>query len=239
MGELPELAKWRTSALKRYRAAQRAVGRNAITCRYFGARFSVDLGDLIGNDIAIGRFEYRNLDRLLKECSRRRPAIFIDVGANIGLYACAVGANRLAQTLAAFEPAPELFRELQSNVRLNRIAADLFQAAAGATDGVTRLNVITGHNRGLSHVSDAGEIATPMRALDSAIRIRGDTIAIKIDVEGFESDVIAGARALLSENGGYAQIEAHGDQKKAVAAAMGGLGWRQVGAHGLDVMFER
>lgn len=239
MGELPELAKWRTSALKRYRALQRAIGRDAITCRYFGARFSVNLGDLIGNDIAICRFEYRNLDRLLKECRQRRPAIFIDVGANLGLYACAVGANRLAQTVAAFEPEPNLFCELRSNVRLNGIAADLYQAAAGAVDGVTRLQVIKGHNRGLSHVSGDGETATPMRALDSAITVRGDTIAAKIDVEGFELDVLAGARALFKDNGGYAQIEAHGEQKKMVGAIMDGFGWRPAGAHGLDLMFER
>jgi hypothetical protein len=34
-------------------------------------------------------------------------------------------------------------------------------------------------------------------------------------------------------------VEAHGDQKQAVASVMDGLGWRHVGAHGLDLMFER
>src|SRR5262249_51575167 len=41
MSELPGLAKWRTSALRRFRKAQLALGVERVSCRYFGARYEV------------------------------------------------------------------------------------------------------------------------------------------------------------------------------------------------------
>jgi len=239
MSELPGLAKWRTSALRRFRKAQLALGVERVSCRYFGARYEVSLREGIGYDIATRLFEYRNLDRFLKECTRRRPTVFADVGANIGLYTCAVGMNGSSGGVIAFEPEPDLFGKLARNVSLNQICVDLHQAAVGATDGEARLKIIGGHNRGLSHVSESGDITVPMRSLDRAISVRGAVIAIKIDVEGFELDVLAGAKALFKENTGYAQIEAHGERKQEVTEVMAPLGWRRVGAHGFDVMFEK
>ncbi len=239
MSELPGLAKWRTSALRRVRKTQLALGVERVRCRYFGARFDVSLREGIGYDIATALFEYRNLDRFLRECARRRPAVFVDVGSNVGLYACAVAVGRLSPRVLAFEPEPDLFRALTRNVALNGIHVDLRQAAVGSADGEARLKIVSGHNRGLSHVSDSGDLAVPMRSLDSAIALRGGVIAVKIDVEGFEMDVLAGAQALFKENAGYAQIEAHGERKTEVADVMAALGWRRAGAHGFDVMFER
>ena len=79
-----------------------------------------------------------------------------------------------------------------------------------------------------------------MMALDKTIAHRDDVVALKIDVEGFEPHVLDGARELIGRNGGYAQIEARTESDVgAVATRMIALGWRQVGGHGLDVMFER
>ena len=43
MSELPRFAKWRTSALRRLRTIQLALGMDRVNCRYFGARFEVSL----------------------------------------------------------------------------------------------------------------------------------------------------------------------------------------------------
>jgi FkbM family methyltransferase len=239
MSEQPFVAKWRTSALKRVRGVQALCGQKSVTCSYFGARFKVSFDDLVGYDIAINRFEYRNLSRFLAACRRRRPAVFVDVGANIGAYACAVGILGVP-AVVAFEPIPQLFRELQHNISLNRLPADLYAVAVGDHEGFTRFTSPPGENRGLAHVADDGELSVPITALDKTIAHRDDVVALKIDVEGFETHVLDGARELISRNGGYAQIEARTESDVgAVATRMIALGWRQVGRHGLDVMFER
>jgi FkbM family methyltransferase len=239
MSEQPFVAKWRTSALKRIRGVQALCGRKSITCTYLGARFTVDLDDLVGYDIAINRFEYRNLTRFLAACRRRRPAVFLDVGANIGTYTCAVGVSGVPAVFA-FEPVPQLFAELQHNVGLNGFCADLRAVAVGDREGVARFTFPAGSNRGLAHVTEDGEIEVPMTALDKVLSHRDDVIAVKMDVEGFEAHVLDGAHELFSRNGGYAQIEARSDADiDAVTTRMSAFGWRQAGRHGLDLMFER
>jgi len=115
-----ELWKLRTSALRRYRRLQRSLGITAVTCSYFGTRFNVDIRDLMGFEIATGRLEFGDIRRFLAACSRLRPSIFIDVGANVGLYSCIVGTHRVASRIVSFEPDPRNFAGLLRNIALNR-----------------------------------------------------------------------------------------------------------------------
>ena len=56
-----------------------------VKCRYFDAQFIVDLDDVIGYEIAIRRFEWRELKLMIDACRRLAPVIFLDVGANISM----------------------------------------------------------------------------------------------------------------------------------------------------------
>ena len=238
MSEQPFVAKWRTSALKRIRGVQAYCGRSRLICRYLGARFEVDLADLIGYEIAINRLDYRNMVRFLAECRRRRPAVFVDVGAHTGAYACVVGITGVPTV--AFEPVPHLFRELRHNAGLNGLRAELHPMAVGDREGGARLTMPAGRNRGLAQVSEDGDLSVPMTTLDKMLPQRETIIAAKLDVEGFEAKVLDGAREFFGSNGGYAQIEARtAADIDAVTTRMLAYGWRRAGGHGLDVMFER
>src|SRR6476659_7326433 len=84
--------------------------------------------------------------------------------------------------------------------------------------------------------------ATVMRLRPSRLMwlCRGATIALKVDVEGYEAQVLSGAEQLLSRNGGFAQIEAREDAAAAVVAErMVGFGWRFLERYGLDLRFEK
>jgi hypothetical protein len=118
----PFLDRLRTSALKRrVRLARwlgRLQGRKApVACRYFGADFIVMPGEVIADEIAIKRYEWWELTMMVKACRRCRPAVFIDVGANIGLYTCALGGARAARRLVAFEPDGQNFARLSGKYR--------------------------------------------------------------------------------------------------------------------------
>jgi FkbM family methyltransferase len=222
----------------------RGARSRTVQCRYFGTQFIVDLDDVIGYEIAIRRFEWRELKLMIDACRRLAPAIFLDVGANIGLYSCVLGRHKLVPSIIAFETDRENFARLQANIGLNSLAdvIEARHAAAGDASGLVRLVPSDRANRGMSRIepgaSDGYEVASV--ALDAAVPVRDATIALKIDVEGYEAQVLTGAEQLLSRNGGFAQIEAREDAAAAsVTERMASFGWRFLERYGLDLRFEK
>lgn len=110
----------------------------------------------------------------------------IDCGANIGAYTYAF-LNK-ADFVLSFEPNNEAFECLKYNTKFFP-NSHIFNYAVGAISG--KVNVVRDINAGASHcvMIEGGEIE--MRTIDSFKLERCDFI--KIDVEGFELDVLQGA----------------------------------------------
>jgi len=234
-----------TSFRKRRLALRRLVRADGrLRCRYFDTAFIVDVGEVIGYEIAVCRFEWREIKLMMEACRRLRPDVVLDVGANIGVYACILGRHRLAPKILAFEPDQENFAALQANVRLNGLTGivEARAAAVGARSGSATLLPAGSDNRGLSRIAPgaSGGYPVAMVALDDVLPLDGRTIVAKVDVEGYEAEVLAGAERLFARNGGFAQIEGRDDRAAAlVAERMTGLGWRFLERYGLDLRFEK
>jgi FkbM family methyltransferase len=145
--------------------------------------------------------EWRIVRRLLRPGMRA-----IDVGANIGYYLLllesAVGSGG---TVVCFEPEPENLRELERNVQANRLRnVRVVAAAVGAGEG--RIAMRTGINAAGAG-EGGGDFTVPLTCLDSALE--GPVDFIKIDVEGYEGEVLAGARRLLREQRPILFLEIH------------------------------
>jgi FkbM family methyltransferase len=130
-----------------------------------------------------------------------RPGdLFVDVGANVGAYTILAAAVRGARCFA-FEPVPSTFARLLENVRLNAVEplVTTCNVALGAQAGTVLMTVqedCTNHV-----VAERGGTATvevSLRPLDVAL---GDAcpVVMKVDVEGFESAVLAGAERTLRD----------------------------------------
>ena len=131
----------------------------------------------------------------------RSDDLFVDVGANSGSYtilaAAVVGADRVA-----FEPGSDAFVRLEANIALN-IADDRVQAInAGVANESGMLQFTADEdtmNRVLTANDDHSEgISIPVVTLDEALDGRSPRL-IKIDVEGFEEDVVRGAQRTLAD----------------------------------------
>lgn len=134
--------------------------------------------------------------RLLRRLVRRGQSV-ADVGANIGYYALlfaqAVGP---AGRVACIEPEPENLAELRRNIERNRLTqAEVFPVAVGATAGTVSLRA--GINGSVME-DGSGEILVPLRPLDELLAGRPVDF-MKIDVEGYEGQVLDGAARLLEE----------------------------------------
>jgi FkbM family methyltransferase len=127
-----------------------------------------------------------------------------EVGASMGLYAMAF-AGRVGATghVTAFEPDPESVSALEANISVNgwhdRIT--VIKAAVGPSSGQVRFAAARGLESRVETrpaVSD-GVITVPMVTLDDALA--GQKIdVIKIDVEGFEQQVMLGAKTILTDD---------------------------------------
>lgn len=128
----------------------------------------------------------------------------LDVGANIGCTTLLFGER--ARCVNSFEPSPTTFSLLARNVAasgLSNIA--LHNYALGAAAGETELTFWP-HNRAGAFVSDrtrasAGHVTerVQMRTLDEAVaeRALAQIDFVKIDVEGFEKNVLEGGRTTI------------------------------------------
>lgn len=123
-----------------------------------------------------------------------------DVGAFIGLYTLALGQRVGRQgKVVAFEPDPRSYLALQEHVRLNQLEdrVQLKKVAVGAVNGSIYFDAqgITGHVTTFANsVSSSIECVT----LDSVFSAERLDI-LKIDVEGYEEQVLRGATRVLSD----------------------------------------
>jgi FkbM family methyltransferase len=212
-------------------------------CRFFGADFMVRLDDHIGYEMAIGIFEWVQLDRLIRTCERIKPDVFLDIGAHTGLYTCVMGRRDLAPRLIAFEPDRRTLVNLKANLLINDLLdrTELHEAAVGAERGTAMFVQGGDDNRGQSRIEEGhpDAYAVPVVAIDDAVQIEGKTLAIKMDVEGFEMETLAGGERLFRNNGGYAQIEAYDGRDAVVIPRMAELGWRLADRLDIDFLFEK
>jgi FkbM family methyltransferase len=147
----------------------------------------------------------------------RAGDVFVDVGANVGTYTVLASGVAGASTFS-FEPVPSTFRHLSDNIRINDLGT-LVSAknfAIGRERGEIRFTSgLDTMNRALAEGESAKEaIQVPVDRLDNSLDGQSPTL-IKIDVEGYETDVLDGAtEALRAESLLGLLIELNGSGRK-------------------------
>jgi FkbM family methyltransferase len=133
----------------------------------------------------------------------RPDDLFVDVGANAGAYTV-LAAGAVGCRCMAFEPIRSTYSALLDNIRLNDLASrvDARNEGVGEESGTV---AFTAHQDTLNHVAVEADrsravIRVPVTTLDVALRGKAPTV-LKIDVEGFETRVLAGADATLRSAG--------------------------------------
>jgi FkbM family methyltransferase len=126
------------------------------------------------------------------------PDVFIDVGANVGAYTVLASGVKGARTIA-FEPNPSTYSYLERNILENGLTerACAINAALGDSPG----DILLTDKLGTENYVIRGDekLATVRVRVDTLDRALGDhrPTMIKVDVEGFETKVFAGANAAL------------------------------------------
>lgn len=196
----PRLAKYLAALAMPWRPAFRTRARASGLC------FWVQPRDAVGRHIAkYGRYEPALTAWIDDHLRRAQPGLFVDVGANIGWHTVHAARSPAVTQVVAFEPdalnAWLLARNLADNAIDNAV---VLASAVGAEAGIATLYRYKASNQGrhsLATDHGHGSRRVPVIDLDGALEQLGLADAhvalIKIDVEGYEPAVIAGARATL------------------------------------------
>ena len=159
------------------------------------------------------------LDLFIRHCA---PGMqFLDIGAHYGLFALAAhrfGGN--GARVVCIEASPKAAAVLRANLYANSAAnVTVLNVAMGATDGTLEM-LSTGPAGSDYFVSvPAGRsdtVSVRQLSLPSALRETGlRPTHVKMDIEGFEDDVIAGALDVLRELRPILFLELHGGYLRA------------------------
>jgi FkbM family methyltransferase len=159
---------------------------------------------LIRKNLRKGEAELKFLPNIVP-----RDRLAIDVGANKGVYTHLLA--RLASGVEAFEPNPKIYRVLARYLPRNVVA---HQVALSDCVGTAEL-IVPMHGGGYSNQTASlnprkrNEGARSVRVAQRTLDSYGFSNVgfIKIDVEGFESAVLAGARETILRERPVMQIE--------------------------------
>ncbi len=153
-------------------------------------------GCALANSMEMYDYNIMNLIKLLS----KKENVFFDVGANVGIYSL-IAAEENTVVVYSFEPHPKTFSQLYKNIEINGL------------ENIIPLKLALSNTEGRSGFSDFAEssvnrfVKTGFEPRIIVNKKRGDEICkefnvvpslLKIDVEGFELDVLKGFGEYLS-----------------------------------------
>ena len=164
-------------------------------------RFDLDgPPDVVQKHLSRGKFyAQEQLERHLEVIVPRRTVI--DIGANVGNHTVFYAAFSRADRVVAFEPNPPVRAMLARNVALNGLGNVVLEHARHGLGRVRGRGTVVAPAANLSAgrvVAAEGADGFEVRPLDD---FAFENVAfVKIDVEGMELDVLAGAAETLRRN---------------------------------------
>jgi FkbM family methyltransferase len=165
-------------------------------------------------------FDLNPYPTLLSKCEG--ADLLIDCGGNTGAVTCAVLCRNKTIRALTFEPNPPTFARLEANCALNELMprVTLLPQAVGAKAGVVAIEVDPQNSMAVIESSAFGsgraaaKLEIPLTTVDAAVARmdwRPRRIVMKIDVEGFEVEVLGGAGETLQQTS-HVVAECHSEE---------------------------
>lgn len=170
------------------------------------AKLSLKKGESgISGNLYVGLMEYK--DMLFLMHLLRDDILFVDVGANMGVYTVIASKVCNSKTLA-FEPINKSFLRLLDQIRINNIEHNVTakQIGIGNQNGTLFFtNNLNAMNKVAVNINSLNATEVKISMLDDEVP-GSTTSVIKIDVEGYEHHVLEGCQKLLRAKSVLAMI---------------------------------
>ncbi len=194
--------------------------------RFFEAEFLLCPKNYIDRRIWVeGAYEKEQIAHLLEAAQKHTFDKFLDIGANFGLYSMIIAKQTNIPEVHSFECDPRNIAHFYGHMAMNDLTKliALHQHAVGYKETTISFQMASEGNTGHSHIAkdaenyeiihseqdrlDSNLIEVQLRPIDGIFSAKNEMILMKIDVEGFEWNVLEGMRQTLSENKCLLQIE--------------------------------
>lgn len=206
---------------------------------YAGQRFIfvvTDPDDEVQRHFLLGEFyEQRELETV--RLSIPREAVVLDVGTNVGNHAVYFDKILKCTRVICFEPNPEAIGLLRENIHFNQaLSVDLSRLGVGVgrAPGHARIFLPQAHNLGAAKLEEAAEgEGFRVDTLDNLLPDIPQVDFIKIDTEGMELDVLAGAGILIARFRPTLLVEVEESHRR------GFVEWCELNHYRIDQTFQR
>ena len=174
-------------------------------------------------------YEEKQIKFLSDWIKKNKPNIFIDIGANFGIYSLRISKLSKMLKIIAFEPVLTTFNKLKMNIKINNLGKRIktYNVGLSNSNGIKKMIALKRRN----YIQSGGfSFNIPQKKLndediiqyhksrkgDGVLKFKKKKIVIKIDVEGYENKVLLGIKNLLINNKILLQIEIFDDNFKKV-----------------------
>ncbi|MFA6149734.1 MAG: FkbM family methyltransferase [Chitinophagaceae bacterium] len=169
-----------------------------------GINYKLDISNVVDHFIY---FEIDDPGFLSIKDTVKGAKVILDIGANIGSTALYFASLNTNAKILAFEPHPDTFKRATENIKLNDFKnIDLINLGLGEEKAQLRLYQVNEHNPGMNRIiaedRDLPYKIIEVDILDKILDERNISKVdfIKLDVEGFEYSVLAGAANTLKSH---------------------------------------
>jgi len=181
--------------------------------QYLGADFLLQPSGIGTLEISAKISERPELNYFMTRCAELNPELFIDIGANIGMYSCILLKNNCVPRAVLFEPDRLNLIRLKANLLINGLLdlCEVHEAALGDVASLRRLvpgKIDGGFSRIVDDCTDGtSSYDVKVVRLDDVFGLSDLRLAIKVDVEDYECNVLSGMERILRDNRCLIQIE--------------------------------
>lgn len=197
----------------------------------YGARFVFDWRHSLDKKVALELYEYDQITFMNTWIDKIDAGMFVDIGSHSGLYSIIAKTRHPELEVHAFEPDRTNLCQLYANLFVNGLQAGINVHEHGISnkDGAVPFDTSEEtSSRGTRRIASTGNTEITVKRLDNVLDCKDRMIAIKIDVEGHECEVVDGASGFLASNMCFLQVESTLEKFDELKQKLTGLGYKHI-----------
>ena len=174
----------------------------------------------------------------------KKSNVFIDIGAHIGFYS--ILTSNYFKQVYSYEPNFRNYQKLLKNIKQNKLERKIRAFNYGLGEKQQKLKGISANKGKLIQTSGfsisknnvTGEDVSISKG-DDVIKLINEDITLKIDVEGYEYNVLKGLEGILINNNCFIQIEIWDKNLKNVLSFLENLNYQKLITIDGDTFFSK
>jgi FkbM family methyltransferase len=196
------------------------TNKNIFTIKFENIFMKINILDPIDKEIFFkNTYEKKQIKILVDNIKCYKNAIFVDIGANKGIYSLTLAKKFKNLKIYAYEPVLNTFKSFMHNIYLNNLKNKIKTFNFGLSDtagikkmvSIKRKNYIQsgGYSFRINKFLQKDNIVENYNTKigDKVLNFKNKILFIKMDVEGYELNVLKGIKNLLKKNKVFIQIE--------------------------------